>query len=143
MTSHIDPVQPPGGSASSNRTGSASSNRTGSASSNRTGSASSNRTVRGACPLSGDFSAEPVRARAARPTRSDPALEDGPTAEVRAAMAAASRTLDSLAASGRELQFNETHGGRVEVALHRVSGERIAVLQLSDLYTLLEQEGNE
>jgi hypothetical protein len=118
MTNQIDPVQPPGGSASPSPA------------------------ARAISPISGDFSAELVRAQAGRPAQSGPALEDGPPAEVHAAMASASRAFDSLAASGRELQFNETHGGRVEVALHGVSGERIAVLQLSDLYALLQQEGS-
>ncbi len=118
MTSQINPVQPPGGSVSPNPR------------------------ARAASPLSGDFSAELLRAQAVRPLRGEPTPEDGPPAHLHAAMASASRTFDTLAASGRELQFNETAGGRVEVALHGVSGERIAVLQLSDLYALLEQEGS-
>lgn len=118
MTSQIDPLQPPGSSASPNQL------------------------ARSAAAPSGDFSAELLRAQAVQPAQGPASLEDGPPAEVHAAMASASRTFDSLAASGRELQFNETHGGRVEVALHGVSGERIAVLQLSDLYALIEQEGS-
>jgi len=66
---------------------------------------------------------------------------DEPPAEVQAQTAAAARTWETLAASGREVRFSENPGGRVGVSLHHQSGERIAVLQLNDLYTLIEQEG--
>jgi hypothetical protein len=55
-------------------------------------------------------------------------------------MAAAARTWHALAASGRELRFDEAGNGRVAVALHRTSGERLAVLDLDDVYTLIEHE---
>jgi hypothetical protein len=64
---------------------------------------------------------------------------DAPDA-VRADMAAASRAWHSLQASGRELRFDESGSGRVHVALHQVSGERLAVLDLHDVYALIEAE---
>ena len=64
-----------------------------------------------------------------------------PTAppRVQSDMVAASRTWESLQASGRELRF-EGGGGHVEVTMHDVSGERIAILDLHDVYALIEHE---
>jgi hypothetical protein len=69
-----------------------------------------------------------------------PGEEPSPPAEVLAQTAAAARTWETLQASGREVHFSEDAGGRVGVSMHHVSGERIAVLALNDLYTLIEQE---
>jgi hypothetical protein len=66
--------------------------------------------------------------------------EPSPPPEVQAQTAAAARTWETLQASGREVHFSQTPGGRVGVSMHHVSGEQIAVLQLNDLYTLIEQE---
>jgi len=90
----------------------------------------------------GDFAATLGAARAGNPS-AEPEISaaSGPPAAVREEMAAASRTWDSLAANGQELRFREDPaGGRVHVALHHVSGERIAVLDLGDVYTLIEHE---
>ncbi len=69
-----------------------------------------------------------------------PGEEPSPPSEVQAGTAAAARTWESLQASGREVQFNLNASGKVGVSMHHVSGERIAVLALNDLYTLIEQE---
>lgn len=93
-----------------------------------------------ASPVAGDFRATLGRAQDAQAPAGDSSGSDGPPPELAAEMAAASRTWDSLAASGRELHFQET-GGHVQVSMHSLAGERIAVLQLSDLYALIEHEG--
>jgi len=93
-----------------------------------------------ASSFAGDFVARLGQARDAQAPTADTAAGDGPPPELAAEMAAASRTWDSLAASGRELHFQES-GGHVQVSMHSLAGERIAVLQLSDLYALIEHEG--
>lgn len=79
------------------------------------------------------------------PTATAPAAttasDAGPPPEVLAQTAAAARTWESLAASGREVHFEENPGGHVGITLRRSSGERLAVLDLNDLYTLIDQEG--
>jgi len=52
-------------------------------------------------------------------------------------MAAASRAWDSLQTSARELRFDEEGGGRAQITLHQVSGERLAVLNLHDMHALI------
>jgi hypothetical protein len=85
----------------------------------------------------GDFAATLGAARA------DAAIQGaGPSApdEVHADMAAASRAWHSLQTSGRELRFDEDGSGRGQITLHQVSGERLAVLDLHDMYALIEAE---
>jgi hypothetical protein len=90
---------------------------------------------------SGDFAAV-LAATSGAPQASDSSVEPAPPAAVQADMAAASRTWHTLAANGQELRFDDDAGGRVQVAVHHVSGDRIAVLALDDMYALIERQGS-
>jgi len=67
-------------------------------------------------------------------------VEATPPGGVQADMVAASRTWESLQSTGRELRFDADGGGHVNVTMHHVSGERIAILDLHDVYALIEHE---
>ncbi len=88
----------------------------------------------------GDFAATLGAARGALAPALDAAAESSPPPQVQAEMAAASRAWEALNDSGREVRFETNAGGRVHVALHQVSGERLAVLDLADVYALIAHE---
>jgi len=88
---------------------------------------------------SGDFAAM-LRSAGETATSAAAPVDPVPPASVRAEMAAADRTWQRMAADGRELRFDAHASGGVGVAMHHVSGERIAILQLHDVFALIDGE---